>query len=162
MTATPKTDDNVIQRRRADDWKRPVSVPKPNVFDWREGDGVAFLDDKAYARVGAALSGARAITAILMQQEVDRGTDEIRDAGLKLTEVTTHGLFEALASCLEVADLYATGGNVLGTTALCSDDPEAKHLREAARDAYSRERSRRAVEHAERLHRAQAAKKEAA
>ena len=152
-SATHKTDDNnVIQRRRADDWKRPVSVPHADVFDWRTGDGVAFLDDRAYARVGAALSGARAITAILMQQEVDRGTDDLRDAGLKLTEVTTHGLFEALASCLEVASLHATGGHPVGTTALCSDDPEAEHLRLAARDAYFSGLNRRA----------QAAKKEAA
>ena len=161
MTDATKNPENVVQRRRASDWKKPLSVPRENPFDWRKGDGVAFLDDGAMARVSAALNGARTLTAILMQNDIDRHCED-DEVNLRLGEITTNGLFEALASCLELADLHATGGRALWTTQASSDDPEAKHLREAARDAYSRERSRRAVEHAERLHRAQAAKKEAA
>ena len=162
MTATHKTDDNVIQRRRADDWKRPLSVPVQDAFDWREGDTVAFLDDRATARVGAALSGARTLVAILMQQDLDRHSDD-DEVHLRLGEITTQGLFEALASCLEVASLHATGGSkALWTTSLYSDDPEAQHLRRAARDASITEGNRRAAEHAEQLRRAQAAKKGAA
>lgn len=41
--------------------KKPLSVTKPDVFDWHEGDGVAFIGDRAMARVTAALSGARTI-----------------------------------------------------------------------------------------------------
>ena len=162
MTATHKTDDNVILRRRADDWKRPLNVPMQDAFDWRAGDSVAFLDDKATARVGTALSGARTLVAILMQQDIDRHSDD-DEVHLRLGEITTYGLYEALASCLEVASLHATGGSkALWTTSLHSDDPEAAQLREAARNASISEGNRRAVAHAEGLRRAQAAKKEAA
>lgn len=135
MSATTKTADAVIQKRRADDWKRPSSVPYPDVFNWREGECVAFLDDHAFARVGAALSGARAITAILMQHDLDRDNDEGQEPGLRLGEITTHGLFEALACCLDLAEIHATSGNSTWTTTAHADDPEAAHMRKAAMDA---------------------------
>ena len=135
MSDTTKTADAVIQKRRADDWKRPSSVPYPDVFNWREGDGVAFLDDRAFARVGAALSGARAITAILMQHDLDRDNDEGQEPGLRLGEITTHGLFEALASCLELAEMQATGGKAYGTTKARAGDPEAQAMKQAAFNA---------------------------
>ena len=135
MTGTTKTPENVIPRRRGDDWQKPLSVPKPDVFNWREGDAVVFLDDRAFARIGAALNGARTITAILMQHDLDRDNDEGQEAGLKLSDITTHGLFEALASCLELADLCATGGKPHGTTSALADDPEAEAMKQAARNA---------------------------
>ncbi len=135
MSDTTKTPENVIPRRRGDDWKRPMSVPNPDVFNGREGEAVAFLDDRAYARVGAALSGARAVTAILMQHDLDRDNDERQEAGLKLSEITTHGLFEALASCLELAELQATCGQSYGTTTAQAKSPEAEAMRNAAFNA---------------------------
>lgn len=135
MSDTTNNPESVIPRRRASDWQRPMSVPHPNVFNVREGDAVAFLDDRAFARVGAALSGARAITAILMQHDLDRNNDEGQEPGLRLGEITTHGLFEALASCLELADLYATGGKPHGTTTAHAGDPEAEAMEQAARNA---------------------------
>jgi hypothetical protein len=115
--------------------KRPPTVPHPDVFDWREGDGVAFLDDKAHARVGAALNGARTIAAILMQHNLDRDNDEGQEAGLRLREHTTHGLFEALACCLETAEQHTVLNGGTWTTTMSADDPEAGHLRKAAHDA---------------------------
>lgn len=137
--------DNMIPKRRADDWKKPSSVPYPDVFNVREGDAVAFLDDRAFARVGAALSGARAITAILMQHDLDRNNDEGQEPGLKLGEITTHGLFEALASCLELAEMQATSGNSTWTTTAAADGPEAEHMRKAAMDASIRQDDRSAA-----------------
>lgn len=135
MSDTTKNPENVIPRRRGDDWKKPLSVPYPDVFNWREGDAVAFLDDRACARFGAAMSGARAITAILMQHDLDRNNDEGQEAGLKLGEITTHGLFEALASCLELAEMQATGGKAYGTTTARAGDPEAQAMKQAAFNA---------------------------
>lgn len=135
MSDTTKSPENVIPRRRSDDWKRPMSVPRQDVFDWRDGENVAFIDDKGYARIGAALSGARAITAILMQHDLDRNNDEGQEPRLRLGEITTHGLFEALASCLELAEMQATSGNSTWTTTAAADGPEAKHMRQAATDA---------------------------
>lgn len=135
MSATTKTTENVEQRRRGDDWKKPSSVPYPDVFNWREGEAVAFLDDRAFARFGAAMNGARAITAILMQHDLDRNNDENQEAGLKLGEIATNGLFEALASCLELAEMQATGGKAYGTTTARADDPEAQAMKQAAFNA---------------------------
>lgn len=135
MTETTKNTENVMPSRRANDRKRPLSVPKPDVFNWREGDGVAFIDDMAYARIGAALNGARTIAAVLMQHDLDRNSDEGQDSGLTLTEITTYGLFEALASCIEMAEIHATWGNSAWTTTAGADDPEAKQMRKAAMDA---------------------------
>lgn len=135
MSDTTKNPENVIPRRHGDDWKKPRAVPHPDVFDWRDGDCVAFLDDKAHARVGAALNGARTIAAILMQHDLDRNNDEGQEAGLQLCERTTHGLFEALASCLETAEQHAILNGGTWTTTMSADDPEAAHLRKAAHDA---------------------------
>lgn len=145
MSDTTKTSDAVIQKRRADDWKRPSSVPSQDVFNWRDGENVAFIDDKGYARIGAALSGARAITAILMQHDLDRNNDEGQEPGLRLGEITTHGLFEALASCLELAEIHATSGSSTWTTTAAADDPEAEHMRKAAMDARVRQDDRSAA-----------------
>lgn len=154
---------NVTNKRRADDWKKPLSVTKPDVFDWHEGDGVAFIDDKAMARVTAALSGARTLTAVLMQRELDRNNDEGQEDGLRFDEVTACGLFNALASCLEVADIHATGSGTSWTTRLTDyDKEETDHLRKAAHGAYLHREDRRAVERVEQINRAKAAKKGAA
>ena len=135
MSDTTKTTKTVEQRRRADDWKKPSSVPYPDVFNVREGDAVAFLDDRACARVSAALNGARTLAAVLMQHDLDRNNDEWQEPGLRLGEITTHGLFEALASCLELAEMQAMGGKAYGTTKAQADDPEAEHMRKAAFNA---------------------------
>ena len=135
MSDTTKNPENVVQRRRASDWQRPLSVPKQNAFGWSEGDSVAFLDDRAYARVGTALSGARSLVAVLMQNSLDRHNDEGQEVGLRLGEITEHGLFEALASCIELADMYATGGKTHGTTSAPADDPEAQIMKQAAFNA---------------------------
>ena len=162
MSDTTKTTENVIHRRRADDWKKPQSVTHPNPFGWREGDSVAFLDDRATARVSAALNGARTLTALLMQHDLDQRDEDGRANGLALEERTTYGLFEALASCLELADLHATGGRAMWTTWAHADEPEAGHMRRAAMDARISEDHRRATEHAALLNKAKAAKKGAA
>lgn len=161
MTDTTKTGESVIHHRRADDWKKRPSVPYPDVFNWREGDGVAFLDDRAYARVSAALNGARTLTAVLMQHDLDRNNDEGQEAGLKLSEITTHGLFEALASCLELAELQATSGNMYGTTTAQAKDPEAEAMRQAAFSASVSMDNRRARARVEQLDK-QAARRAAA
>ena len=135
MSDTTKTTESVIPRRRGDDWKKPLSVPYQDVFNVREGDAVAVLDDRAFARVGAALSGARAITAVLMQNSLDRYNDGGGEVNLRLGEVSEHGLFEALASCLELADMYATGGKPHGTTTAQAGDPEAQAMKQAAFNA---------------------------
>ena len=159
MTDTTNSPENVVNRRRASDWKKPLSVTKPDVFGWHEGDGVAFLDDKAMARVTAALSGARTIAAVLMQRELDRSNDEGQEAGLQFDEVTVCGLLNALASCIEVADIHTTGCGPTWTTRLTEfDTTEAEHLRKAARDARITSGNRRAVEHVELLKQCNAAK----
>lgn len=151
MTDTNKSPDNVTQRRRAADWKKPLSVTKPNVFDWHDGDGVAFIDDKGMARVTAALSGARTIAAVLMQRELDRSNDEGQESGLQLDEVTVCGLFNALASCIEVAEHHATEDGPWTIRLSEFDTAEAEHLRKAARDASITSGNRRSVEHVELL-----------
>ena len=156
MTDATKNPENVIPRRRASDWKKPPTVMKSDAFGWREGDGVAFLDHQAYARVGAALSGAHALVAILMQQDIDRSDTDGRDNALTLDGRTTLGLFEALASCIELAELHATGGKALWTTTAHADNAEAEHLRHAARDATISSGNRQAVEHVEQLNRSKA------
>lgn len=162
MSDTTKTPENVIPRRRGDDWQKPLSVPKPDVFNWREGDAVVFLDDRAFARIGAALSGARAVTAILMQHDLDRDNDERQEAALRLSNITTQGLFEALASCLELADLCATGGKPHGTTSALADDPEAEAMKQAARNASMSMDNRSAHARVEQLDKGRAARKGAA
>ena len=152
--------DNIVQRRRASDWKKPLSVLNHDPFGWREGDSVAFLDDKATARIGAAINGARTLTALLMQHDMDRNAED--DEGLHLGAATTYGLFEALASCLELADLHATGGQPSWTTQMNAADPEAEHMRQAACRASVDGKNRRAVYLADLVNKAQAAKKGAA
>lgn len=158
MSDTTKTTDNVTMKRRASDWKKPLSVTKPDMFDWYAGNGVAFIDDKAMARVTAALSGARSISALLFQQEIDRNNDDDQ-GGLQLDEVTTCGLFNALASCIELADMHATGGRPLWTTRLTEfNTEEAEHLRKAAHNADLHKEDRQAVDRVEQINRAKAAK----
>lgn len=135
MTDTTNTAENVTQRRRADDCKKRPSVPYPDVFNWRDGEAVAFINDMAYARIGAALNGARTLTAVLMQHDLDRSSDDDREGRLALCERTTHGLFEALASCLELAEMQATGGKAYGTTKARAGDPEAQAMKQAAFNA---------------------------
>ena len=135
MSDTTNTAENVTQRRRADDLKKRPSVPYPDVFNWRDGEAVAFIDDMAYARIGAALNGARTLTAVLMQHDLDRSSDDDREGRLALCERTTHGLFEALASCLELAEIHVTSGRSTWTTTAHADEPEAEHMRKAAMDA---------------------------
>lgn len=157
MSDTTKHPENVIPRRRSDDWKKPLSVSKNNVFDWNEGDGVAFIDDKAMARVTAALAGARTIAAILMQRELDRNNED-DEKQLNLDEVTVCGLFGALASCIEVAEHHATEDG-LWTIRLSEFDPaEAEHVRKAAREASITSGNRQAVEHVDLLNQCKAAK----
>ena len=135
MSATTKTSDNATMRRRATDcltehmrrratdWKKPLSVIKPDVFGWHEGDGPAILEDKALSRVSAALSGAKAISAILMQLAIDR-TEEDSDHPLRLCESVEHGLLDALASCIEAANIHATGGGSIWTTRARGEDEQ--------------------------------------
>ncbi|MEO0003655.1 MAG: hypothetical protein RLZZ22_1347 [Pseudomonadota bacterium] len=148
---TTKATENVVNRRRAS--------------DWYAGDGVAFIDAQGMARVTAALSGARTIAAILMQRELDRNNDDGQEAGLQLDEVTACGLFNALASCIEVAEHHATE-EAAWTTRLCDHDTkETEHLRNAAFSAHLHRKDRRAVERVELMNKckaAKAAKKEAA
>ncbi len=160
MSETTKTAENVIPRRRATDWQQPLNVPNPDPFGWREGDEVAFMDDRAVARVSAALNGARTLVAVLMQHDMDRHDED--GNGLALGERTTYGLFEALASCLELADMHATGGKPSWTTRMRADDPEADQLRQAAHGARRASEDRRAAERVAYLNRAKAAKKGAA
>ena len=76
MSDTTKTPDNVIPKRRSSDWKKPSSVPRPDVFDWAAEPGVVVMEAPAVARVTAALSGARALLGVLFQHEMDRDEDD--------------------------------------------------------------------------------------
>lgn len=159
MSDTTKDADAVIQKRRADDWKRPSSVPRPDVFDWAAEPGVVVMEAPAVARVTAALSGARALLGVLFQHEMDRGEDYDSDSALRLEDKTLHGLYDALASCIEVAETHTQGCRATWTTRTYSDDTaEAEHIMRATRDASINMHNRRAVDHVELLNKGKAAK----
>ena len=123
MSDTTKTNENVIPRRRASDWQQPsTTVLKPDVFGWHEGDGAVILEERARARVSAALSGAKAISAILMQLAIDRTADD-SDHPLRLCEPVEHGLLDAMASCIELAEVHAGNISPCWTTS-ARDDKE--------------------------------------
>ena len=158
MSDTTNTPENVIPRRRGDDWKKPSSVPRPDVFDWAAEPGVVVMEAPAVARVTAALSGARALLGVLFQHEMDRGEDD-SDSTLRLEDKTLHGLYDALASCIEVAETHTQGSRATWTTRTYSDDTaEAEHITRATRDASISMYNRRAVNHAELLNKGKAAK----
>jgi hypothetical protein len=121
MTDTTKKPDNVIPRRRASDWQKPLSVSRGNVFGWFEGDGSVVLEERARARVSAALDGAKTIAAILMQLAIDRDEDD-SDNTLRLSDGVEHGLLAALASCIETAEVHSLGVGSIWTT--CTHDDE--------------------------------------
>ncbi len=122
MSDTTKTNESVIQRRRASDWQKPsTTVLKPDVFGWHEGDRAVILEERARARVSAALSGAKTIAAVLMQAAIDREEDD-QDSPLRLIENVEQGLLAALASCLEVAEVHSLGVGSIWTT--CARDGE--------------------------------------
>lgn len=122
MADSTATSDNVTLRRRASDWQKPsTTVLKPDVFGWHEGDGAVILEERARARVSAALSGAKAISAVLMQLTIDRTADD-SDHPLRLCEPVEHGLLDALASCIEVAEVHSLGVGSMWTT--CARDGE--------------------------------------
>ncbi|MEN9903954.1 MAG: hypothetical protein RLZZ555_519 [Pseudomonadota bacterium] len=163
MSDTSKTPESATNRRRADDWKKPSSVPRPDVFDWAAEPGVVVMEAPAVARVAAALSGARALLGVLFQHEMDRSADDDSDSVLRLKEATLHGLYDALASCIEVAETHAQGGRAIWTTRTHEGDAaEAEHIMRATRDASISMHDRRAVEHAERLNKGKAARRGAA
>lgn len=146
--ALPEADqggESVIHRRRADDWKKPTSITHHDVAGWREGDGVAFVDDRGVARIGAALSGASTIAALLMQASVDRDS-EGQESGLRLCGQTERGLLEALASCIELAEQHTVQSGGMWTTSLMDDDPEADYMRAAAHQAKISREARRESE----------------
>lgn len=159
MSDTTKNLENVIPRRRGDDWGRPSSVPRPDVFDWAEEPGVVVMAAPAVARVTTALSGARALLGVLFQHEMDRGKDDDSDSVLRLEDTTLYGLYDALASCIEVAETHTQGSSAIWTTRTHSGDTaEAEHIMRATRDASINMHNRRAVEHAELLNKGKAAK----
>ena len=51
--------------------KAKPTVLHPDVFEWYEGDGVAFLCEKTTARVYAATDAIQTLTALLLQREID-------------------------------------------------------------------------------------------
>ena len=104
MTDTIKTNENVIPRRRASDWQKPPSAALGNVFDWFDGYGAVILEERARARVSAALNGAKTIADVLMQAAIDREEDD-QDSPLRLSESAEQGLLAALASCIRMADI---------------------------------------------------------
>lgn len=123
MSDTTKTNESVIQRRRASDWQKPsTTVLKPDVFGWHEGDGAVILEERARARVSAALSGAKTIAAVLMQAAIDREEDD-QDSPLRLSENVEQGLLAALASCLDTAEVHSLGVGSTWTTC-ARDDKE--------------------------------------
>ncbi len=127
MSDTTKNTDNVIPRRRASDWQKPsTTVLKPDVFGWHEGDRAVILEERARARVSAALSGAKAISAVLMQLAIDRTADD-SDHPLRLCEPVEHGLLDALASCIEVAEVHTGDISPCWTTSP-RDDEEAQAI----------------------------------
>ena len=159
MSDTTNNPENVIPRRRGDDWKKPSSVPRPDVFDWAAETGVVVMEAPAVARVTAALSGARALLGVMFQHEVHRSADDDSDSALRLEDKTLHGLYDALASCIELADMHSTGGRPLWTTRTHDGDTaEAEHIMRATRDASINMHNRRAVDHAELLNKGKAAK----
>ncbi len=121
MTDTIKTNENVIPRRRASDWQKPPSAALGNVFDWFDGYGAVILEERARARVSAALNGAKTIADVLMQAAIDREEDD-QDSPLRLSESAEQGLLAALASCLEVAEVHSLGVGSIWTT--CARDGE--------------------------------------
>lgn len=158
MSDTTKTPDNVIPKRRSSDWKKPSSVPRPDVFDWAEEPGVVVMEAPAVARVTAALSGARALLGVLFQHEMDRDKDDDSDSVLRLEDATLHGLYDALASCIEVAETHTQGGQAIWTTRTHGGDTaEAERIMRATRDASTSMHNRCAVEHAERLNKSKTA-----
>ena len=99
--------DNVTMKRRATDWQQqPPTVRKPDVFGWYEGDDrTAVIGNRGLAHVSAALSGAQAIAAVLMQAALGRTEDDV-DSRLKLCSNVEQGLISALASCLETVEMH--------------------------------------------------------
>ncbi len=122
MTYTAKTNENVIPRRRASDWQKPLSAARGNVFDWFGGDGAVILEERARARVSAALEGAKTVAAVLMQAAIDREEDD-QDSPLRLIENVEQGLLAALASCLDTAEVHSLGVGSTWTTC-ARDDKE--------------------------------------
>lgn len=80
--------------------KAKPTVLHPDVFEWYEGDGVAFLCEKTTARVYAATDAIQTLTALLLQREIDAEAQANGDEpGLTMDTRTTVGLLHALATC---------------------------------------------------------------
>lgn len=147
MSDTSKTPENVANRRRSTDWKKPSSVPRPDVFDWTEEPGVVVMKAPAAARVTAALSGARALLGVLFQHEMDRSADHDAESALRLEDATLHGLYDALASCIEVAETHTQGSRAIWTTRTHGGDTaETERIMRATNDASISMDNRRAAE----------------
>lgn len=81
-----------------------LTVAYSHAADWRRDDcGTPTLSDAEAANATMALSGIQAITAVLMQREVDADCDG--PACLRLSTVTTVGLLEAISTCAEMVDM---------------------------------------------------------
>lgn len=81
-----------------------LTVAHPHAADWRRDDcGTPTLHEYEAARATMALSGIQAITAVLMQREVDIDCDG--PACLRLSANTVVGLLDAISSCADAAEM---------------------------------------------------------
>ncbi len=126
--------------------EKPLSVPYQGVFQWRSNQSASILGRCAVGIASTALNGAQAIAAILKQNEIDRDFDDDEPGVLRLGSITTSGLIDALASCIELAEMQVTGGRAYFTTSVESGTQAERVMERAAWDARAAEASERAVD----------------
>ena len=120
MADSNATGENVIHRRRADDWQPPASltVSKSDAASWYQDDAAAVIDGRGLAHVSMALHGAQTLTALLMQAAVSREDDE---GTLKLCGSVEQGILAALSACLETVEVHTLNVGASWTTSTTSE-----------------------------------------
>jgi hypothetical protein len=110
---------------------RTPTLPHTSVFDWRDEHAARIVRKQSTARIGSAVSGIHALSAILMQREVD--TDCEGENLMVFDSTIACGIVDAIACCAELIG-YAMEDTVF-TTGIEEDSPQEAQLRALEREA---------------------------
>lgn len=119
------------------------TIIHPDLFGFYEGDGVAFLDHRATARVAVACGAIQTLTAVLMQREVDGSDTYVAENILKMDGRVAMGMLEAIACCAELVQMTVTGvgPESIGAVHLPSGSAGAELMRQTATRAKAMRRA---------------------
>lgn len=85
-----------------------LTVEHQHPVGWRKAEGASSMSESETAAISMALSGIQAITAVLMQREIDAPLDG--KGCLRLGNITTTGLLEAVSCCAQLIEAQLTAG----------------------------------------------------